>query len=322
MNSRMLGKTGLSVSEIGFGAWGLGGSLWGPISDGESRAVLRNAFEHGITFVDTALAYGDGTSEKRVGDAVREFGGRITVATKIPPMNWEWPASPGIPLDRVFPGYWIEKCVRESLKNLGVGTLDLIQLHVYDPGWLADPEFLAPLERLKASGEIRFMGISINDHEPDTALDLVRSDRIDSVQVIFNLFDQSPLENLFGACREHDVGVIVRVPLDEGGLSGALNEKTRFDKGDFRHAYFRGNRLGDTVKRAGVLETVSRSEGMSLPEMAVRFCLSPEAVSTVIPGMRKSAHVSLNAGYSGKPKLSPGLLEKLSKHAWERNFYQ
>jgi aryl-alcohol dehydrogenase-like predicted oxidoreductase len=322
MNSRILGKTGIFVSEIGFGAWGLGGSLWGPITEKESLTVLREAFENGITFVDTALAYGDGTSEKRVGAAVREFGSTVCVTTKVPPMNWEWPARPGIALDQVFPGHWIEKCARESLKNLGVETLDIIQLHVYDPGWLADPEFLKPLERLRASGEVRFLGISINDHEPDSALDLVRSGRIDTVQVIFNLFDQSPLKKLLPACREHNVGVIVRVPLDEGGLSGTLNEKTRFEKGNFRHAYFRGNRLGDTVKRARALEIIAHSEGMTLPEMAVRFCLSPDAVSAVIPGMRKTAHASLNAGYSGKPKLSPELLENLSKHAWERNFYQ
>lgn len=318
MISRMLGKTGRSVSEIGFGAWGLGGTMWGPLTDAEAQSVLKTAFEQGITFVDTALAYGDGVSERRVGQAVRSFGRPIFIATKIPPMNWMWPAPAGIPLAQVFPENWIEQCIRESLQNLGTGTIDLVQLHVYDPGWMDDPGFLKPLERLKAAGTIRYLGISINDHQPDSALALVRSGRIDTVQVIFNLFDQSALESLFPTCREHNVGVIVRVPLDEGGLSGTLTENTRFDKGDFRSRYFRGIRLTDTVRRAKILDEIAREEGMTLPEMAVRFCLAPDAVSTVILGMRKPAHAILNAGYSGKPKFSPKLLNALSRHAWDQ----
>jgi aryl-alcohol dehydrogenase-like predicted oxidoreductase len=318
MISRMLGKTGFSVSEIGFGAWGLGGTMWGPVSDIEAQSVLKTAFEQGITFVDTALAYGDGVSERRVGRAVRQFGRPIIVATKIPPMNWMWPAPAGVPLAQVYPDHWIEQCVGESLQNLGTGTIDLVQLHVYDPGWMDDPAFLKPLERLKAAGKIRHLGVSINDHQPDSALALVRSGRIDTVQVIFNLFDQSPLESLFPACHEHNVGVIVRVPLDEGGLSGTLTENTRFEKGDFRSRYFRGNRLTDTVRRAKSLEEIAREDGMTLPEMAVRFCLDPGAVSTVILGMRKPSHAVRNAGYSGKPKLSAKLLNTLSRHAWDQ----
>src|SRR5581483_9163176 len=229
MNTRRLGKTGFLVSEIGYGAWGVGGGQWQGGSDDESLQSLRRAIELGLNFIDTALAYGEGHSEQLVGRVVREAGKRIYVATKVPPKNQRWPAQKGIGIEQVFPYDYIIESTNTSLKNLGMETVDLQQLHVWNPEWIDRDEWRRALEELKRSGKARAVGVSINDHDPDSALELVKTGLIDTVQVIYNIFDQSPERNLFPLVRKMDVGVIARVPLDEGALTGAITESTQFE---------------------------------------------------------------------------------------------
>src|ERR1700691_3444210 len=234
MKYRRLGRTDFEIGEVGYGAWGIGGTQWLGGTDDESLTALRRAIDLGLNFIDTALAYGAGHSERLVGQVVRDAGRRIYVATKVPPKNQLWPARPGIGIEQVFPYDYILRSTERSLKNLGVETIDLLQLHVWNPEWIARDEWRRAFEELKRSGKVRFVGISINDYQPDSALEIIRTGLIDSVQVIYNIFDQSPARNLFPLTLEHNIGVIARVPLDEGGLSGKIDEKTVFPPGDFR----------------------------------------------------------------------------------------
>lgn len=318
---RRLGRTGLEVSAIGFGAWGIGKAWWGPTDDAESLKALRRTLELGINFFDTAYVYGDGHSERLIARAFQEAGRRALVATKVPPKNFQWPSRGA--LAEAFPPGWIQECTERSLKNLGVETLEIQQFHVWQDSWLAEPAWdktLKTVEALKRQGKIRFWGISINSRLPKSALELVRSGLVDTVQVIFNLFEQEPTQDLFAACREKDVGVIARVPFDEGGLTGGLTEETRFPEGDFRRDYFAGGLLGETVRRAGALEKLLVKEDVpNLAAAALRFCLSFPEVSTVIPGMRRAAHVEANALASRFPPYPPAMLKKLRAHAWKRN---
>jgi len=319
MKTRPLGRTGWPVSELGFGAWGIGANWWGPTDDAESLQALTSAWDAGVTFFDTAYVYGDGHSERLVGQALAGKPARI--ATKIPPKNNAWPPKTDADIDAAFPGEWIRSCTERSLKNLGRETVDLQQFHVWTNAWLKRDEWKETVSRLKQEGKIRAFGVSINDHDPDSALELVASGLVDTVQVIFNIFDQSPVERLFPLCLRHNVGVIVRVPLDEGGLTGALNRETQFPKGDFRGQYFRGDNLAQTVERVERLTTLLGPEAKSMPELALRFILSHDAVSTVIAGMRRHRHVSANAAVSDGRRLSPTLTNDLRGHAWKRNFY-
>jgi aryl-alcohol dehydrogenase-like predicted oxidoreductase len=319
MKNRTLGRTGVSVSEIGFGAWGIGKKWWGTTDDNESIRALQAAWEAGVTLFDTAYVYGDGHSEQIISRALK--GKPAFIATKVPPKNDEWPANPKTPVNTAFPADWIVSCTERSLKYLGRDTLDLTQLHVWSDAWLGHGDWLSAVEKLKKQGKIRYFGVSINDHDPDSALKLVASGLIDTVQVIFNIFDQSPIKNLFPLCQKHNVGVIVRVPLDEGGLSGTLTKNTKFEKGDFRGQYFRGDNLAQTVERAEKLRTFLGAEAKTLPELALKFVLSEAAVSTVIAGMRTTAHVAQNAAVSGAAPLSEKTKTALRAHAWPRNFY-
>lgn len=321
MRYRKLGRTGLEVSEIGYGAWGIGGNQWRGGTDDESTRALNRAIELGLNFIDTALAYGEGHSEKIVGRVVKQTPARVFVSTKVPPMNQTWPAAPGSPIEDVFPYDYIVRCTEESLRNLGVDTIDLQQLHVWDPGWVRRDEWKRAFEDLRRAGKVRFVGISINDHQPDTALEVVESGLIDTVQVIYNIFDQSPEANLFPAVQKHDVGVLARVPLDEGALTGTITEATQFDKDDFRASYFRGDRRKQVVERVSALERDLDAVPGRLPEKALRFCLSHPAVSTVIPGMRQVRNVESSCAVSDAGPLDGTTLEKLKKHAWNKNFY-
>ncbi len=321
MRYRKLGRTGLEVSEIGYGAWGIGGNQWRGGTDDESIRALNRAIELGLNFIDTALAYGEGHSEKIVGRVVKQASTRVFVATKAPPMNQTWPAAPGSPIEDVFPYDYIVRCTEESLRNLGVDTNDLQQLHVWDPGWVRRDEWKRAFEDLRRAGKVRFVGVSINDHQPDTALEVVESGLIDTVQVIYNIFDQSPEANLFPAVQKHDVGVLARVPLDEGALTGTITEDTQFDKDDFRASYFRGDRRKQVVERVSALERDLDAVPGRLPEKALRFCLSHPAVSTVIPGMRQVRNVESSCAVSDAGPLDGTTLEKLKKHAWNKNFY-
>jgi aryl-alcohol dehydrogenase-like predicted oxidoreductase len=322
MQQRRLGRTGLQVSEIGFGAWGIGGTMWIGATPDESLKALHRAVELGVNFIDTALVYGIGRSEKLVGQVVRERKETLYVATKVPPHNQQWPAAAGVHASQVFPGAHVTGSAERSLKNLGLPVIDLLQLHVWRDEYLDESdEWRRALEDLKASGKVRFIGVSINDHDPGTALRAVGSGIFDAVQVIYNIFDQSPEAELFPLCRKHDVGVLARVPLDEGGLTGTITPDTTFPDGDFRNDYFTGDRRRQVYERAQALTAVMGGEARSLPELALRFCLADDAVSTVIPGMRRIATVEANAAASDGRRLSPGLRATLKEHAWARNFY-
>ncbi len=318
---RILGRTGLQVSEIGFGAWGIGKSEWIGAEDEESLRALHRAIDLGVTFIDTALAYGDGHSERLVGQVVRARTETVSVATKVPPMNHEWPARPGVPVEEVFPGEYIRRCAEQSLRNLGLETIDLLQLHVWNDEWVGQGDWLEAIERLKEQGKIRFFGVSVNDHQPANALKLIETGVVDTVQVIYNIFDQSPEDELFPACQRHQVGVIVRVPFDEGGLTGKITPETTFPPGDFRNEYFAGDRKREVFER---VQRIAADLGVSLeamPEIALRFTLSHPAVSTVIPGMRTVRHVELNCAAGDGKGLPAAQVEALRKHRWIRNFY-
>ena len=242
MNYRKLGRTGLEVSEIGYGAWGIAGDAWLGARDEESLQALNRAVDLGLNFIDTALAYGEGHSERLVGKIIAERDETIHVATKIPPKNLRWPAPAGLRPDEVFPGDYVRKCTEESLKNLGVDALDVQQFHVWQDEWLGGGDWQETVENLKSEGKIRHFGVSINDHQPANAVRLIETGLVDTVQVIYNVFDQSPEDELLPACRERGVGVIVRVPFDEGALTGTITPETEFEEGDFRNHYFAGDR--------------------------------------------------------------------------------
>ena len=321
MQYRHLGKTGFHVSEIGFGAWGIGKSFWVGADDEQSIAALHAAIDAGVNFIDTALAYGQGHSEALIGRVVRARSERVYVATKVPPLNQHWPAFPGDRLQETFPPSYIIESTERSLSHLQLDCIDLQQLHVWRDEWVDDPSWLEALHQLKAEGKIRAIGVSINDHEPGTALRLVRSGLVDAVQVIYNVFDQSPERDLFPACAEYGVGVLARCPFDEGGLTGTITAHTTFPDGDWRNEYFRDDRKSHVERRAAALAGLLGSEAKSLPELALRFCLSHASVSTVIPGMRTPEHVRENVTVSDGRRLSPSLMSALREHAWNRNFY-
>lgn len=321
MKYRKLGRTGFDISEIGYGAWGISGAQWLGAQDQESRAALRFAIELGCNFIDTALAYGDGHSEQLVGQAVRDAGHKVYVATKVPPKNMLWPARPGIGIREVFPEDYVLGCVETSLKNLGLDTIDLLQLHVWNQEWTPGDEWRATFDKLKSSGKVRAVGLSLSDHLPDTGLDAIDTGLIDAVQVIYNIFDQGPRRRLLPKCLEKNIGVLARVPLDEGALTGNVTESTVFPPGDFRNHYFRGDRKRQVAEHVAALRRDLGAADGALPEVALRFCLSHPAVSTVIPGMRSRRNVETNCKVSDRGPLSPEVLGVLQRHAWDRNFY-
>ena len=321
MQYRKLGRTGFRISEIGYGAWGIGGTQWLGGDDRQSFDALRQAIELGLNFIDTALAYGDGHSEQLVGQVVRETDHKIYVASKVPPKNQLWPARPGIDISTVFPYDYIIQCTERSLQNLGLETIDLQQLHVWNPEWIDRDEWMRAFEDIKLSGKAQAVGISINDHQPDSALGIIQTGLIDTVQVIYNIFDQTPEKNLFPLAMERDIGVIARVPLDEGGLTGKIDAFTQFEPGDFRAGYFKGDRKKQVAERVAAIQHDLAIRDGALPEVALRFCLSHPALTSVIPGMRSRANVAFNCSIPGKGPLPEKVLAILRRHAWERNFY-
>lgn len=322
MHYRTLGRTELPVSEIGYGAWGISGSGWIGAQDQESLQALQQAVDLGVNFIDTALGYGDGHSEQLIGQVLRHnLDKRIIVATKIPPKNGQWPAQPGVPVKETFPGTYIQECTEQSLRNLGVETLDLQQFHVWNDEWIGQGDWQETIQRLKEEGKIRYFGVSINDLQPDNAIRLIESGLVDTVQVIYNIFEQSPEDSLFPVCQRHNVGVIVRVPLDEGGLTGTVTPASYFDSQDFRSHYFQGNRKQEVYEHVqNILSDLGKTVD-ELPEIALRYILSHPAISTVIPGMRTVRNVERNTAVGDGKGLSPDQVQKLKKHRWLRNFY-
>jgi len=321
MHHRTLGRTGIEVSEVGFGAWGIGQSQWVGADDEESLAALRRAIELGVTFIDTALGYGNGHSEELVGQVVRDTEHHIVVATKVPPKNRTWPAAPGTAVDDAFPGEWVRRCTERSLRNSGLDVLDVQQFHVWLDDWLGQGDWEETVQALKDEGKIRAFGVSINDHQPETALKAVRSGVVDTVQVIYNVFDQSPEDQLLPACEEQRVGVIVRVALDEGGLTGRITPDSTFPDGDFRNGYFGGDRRRQVAEHVQAIVDDLGITNDDVAETALRYVLSHPAVSTVIPGMRTVRNVERNVAIGDGKGLPDAQREALKAHRWERNFY-
>ena len=322
MRYRLLGRTGFDVSEVGYGAWGIGGGQWIGHTDKESLIALKAALEAGVNFIDTALAYGEeGHSEKLVARALEDHDRQVYVATKVPPKNRLWPARPGIGIEDVFPYKYIVESTESSLRNLGMDTVDLQQLHVWNPDWIAADDWRRAIEDLKKQGKVRAFGVSINDHQPDSALALIETGMIDTVQVIYNVFDQTPETRLLPLCKERNIGVIARVPFDEGSLTGRITPDTVFDPGDFRAGYFRGDRKTEVNERVIAICEELDIQREGLPTIALRFILSNSAVSTVIPGMRSLNSVQQNVRAPMLGPLPEQTLAILHKHAWEKNFY-
>ena len=322
MNYRTLGKTALRVSEIGYGAWGIGKTAWIGATDDESLRALNRSIELGLNVIDTALGYGDGHSEKLVGQVVREHNEPIYVATKIPPKNYEWPARSGVRAEETYPAEHVIACTEQSLRNLGLDTIDVQQFHVWSDEWVGQGDWLEGVRKLKEQGKIRFFGVSINDHQPNNAIELIKTGLVDTVQVIYNIFDQSPEDALLPACQAHNVGVIVRVALDEGGLTGTITPETTFAEGDFRGGYFRGDRKQQVYERVQRITADLGIDSSQMAETALRYVLSHPAVSTVIPGMRSVRNVERNMRVGDGHGLPQEQVEKLKAHRWIRNFYK
>lgn len=316
MEYRAFGNRGLRVSEIGHGLWGMGD--WKDSDDAQSLEALELSLSLGCNFYDTAWIYGSGHSEQLLGQLLRNHPDeKIVVATKVPPKNRKWPANPQDALEDTFPSDHIIEYTKRSLENLGIDCIDIQQLHVWDDHWAAHPSWQEAAQRLKEEGLIRQFGLSLNRWEPWNGLQAIRSGAVDSIQVIYNIFDQAPEDELFPLCQEFGVGVLARVPLDEGGLSGKLTLETKFPDDDWRAHYFGPENLKPTVERAEALKPLL-PPGMTLPEMALRFVLAHPAVSTSIPGMRRLEHVEQNIGISDGQMLPPELLEQLKAHRWDR----
>ncbi len=316
MQYRKFGRTGWQVSEIGYGMWGMGG--WTESNDEESLASLQRSVDLGCNFFDTAWAYGEGKSEGFLGDIVRANADKkLYTATKIPPKNRRWPSRREYTLDDCFPPDYIEEYVHRSLENAGLQSFDLMQFHVWEDGWVADDRWFKTLDECRRQGLINAIGISINRWEPENGIAAVRSKMIDAVQVIYNIFDQNPEDELFPACAEMDVAVIARVPFDEGTLTGTLTKESTWPEGDWRNLYFVPENLSASVERADALKPLVPA-GMTMAELALRFILHHKTVSTIIPGMRKIKNVEANIATSDGKDLSPELLDELRKHRWVR----
>jgi aryl-alcohol dehydrogenase-like predicted oxidoreductase len=317
MHYRRLGRTGFEVSEIGHGLWGMGD--WTGADEAQYIHVLQASVDMGCNFFDTAWAYGQGKSDRLMGELLRRNRGtRLYVATKIPPKNAKWPASPDDSYADVFPRDHVFACTHRILEQLGVDRIDLLQFHVWDDHWAHEEEFLNTVAKLKSEGLIEAFGLSLNRWEPWNGIKALRNGCVDTVQVIYNIFDQAPEDELFPACRELDVGVIARVPMDEGSLGGTLRIDTKFPAEDWRSRYFGPENLPSTVERVDRLKTLLPS-WMTLPEMALRFVLDNPGVSSTIVGMRTAGHLRENLAVSDKPPLRAHVLSELRKHRWDRD---
>ncbi|MGE5834013.1 MAG: aldo/keto reductase [Acidobacteriota bacterium] len=318
MQTRAFGRLGWSVSEIGHGLWGAGG--WTGSNDETSLAAIERAIELGCTFFDTALAYGNGRSERLLGTVLaRHRAAQLRVATKIPPLNLKWPARAASPIKEVFPPDHIRRSTEASLEHLGRSFVDLQQFHVWTDEWAADERWQRAIDDLKRDGLIKAFGISVNRWEPSNVLKALETGLVDAVQVVYNLFDQDPEDELFPACREFGVAAIARVPFDEGSLTGTLTRETTWPEGDWRNLYFTREKLAETLDRVEALRS-DLPPGMSLPELALRFILASPDVSTVIPGMRTAQHVEQNLRVSDGRRLDPALVATLHGHRWKRTY--
>ncbi|MFQ6023718.1 MAG: aldo/keto reductase [Acidiferrobacterales bacterium] len=321
MKYRTLGRTGLKVSEIGFGAWPLGGGAWGNQKDRDSLGALHKAIDLGVNFIDTAAGYGKGRSERVIARALKERSEKVYVATKIHPLPGPWPPSPYCDIDERYPADYLRKKVDERLENLNTACVDILQLHTWTRAWNRNPKALDVLKRLQAEGKISHIGVSTPENDQNCSIDLMRAGHVDVVQVVYNIFEQEPAAELLPTAQEHNVGVIVRVPFDEGALTGKFTKGTTFSEGDFRSNYFAGDRLARTVDRVDKIKNEIATAELTMPQVALKFILSHSAVSIVIPGIRNAGQAEVNAGISDQPELPADVLTKLRKHAWRRSFW-
>ncbi len=316
MQHRRFGRTNWNVSEIGYGMWGLAG--WTDSGPSEVDLALERSVELGCNFFDTAWGYGAGKSEQILGALLKRHANkRLYFATKIPPKNFKWPSKASYQLSDCFPAAHIIEYTEKSLKNLGVDCIDLQQFHVWEDSWAHLDDWKLAVEKLRKDGKVKHFGISVNRWEPDNVLQTLETGLIDAVQVIYNIFDQNPEDNLFPLCRKLDIGVIARVPFDEGTLTGTLTKQTTFPKDDWRSTYFVPENLNSSVDHADALKPLLPN-GMTMAEMALRFILCNDDVHTIIPGMRKIKNVEMNVGTSDGKKLEKALELKLKNHRWDR----
>jgi aryl-alcohol dehydrogenase-like predicted oxidoreductase len=317
MKYRLFGRTGIKVSEIGFGAWAIGGN-WGRQDEKESIAALHRSIDLGVNFIDTAAGYGDGKSERIIARVLKERKERIYVATKTPPAPGPWPPTPYSDVTARYSEDYIRKNVEERLRNLDTDCIDVLQLHTWTRAWNKNPRPLDILKKLQAERKIRFIGLSTPEHDQNAPVRLMEKGYLDVVQVIYNVFEQEPAAELLPAAMEHNVGVIVRVAFDEGSLTGKFDENTFFEPDDFRNKYFAGDRLERTISRVKKIKEDIKDSGLTMPQVALKFVLSHPAVSTVIPGIRNVHQAEQNTAVSELPELDQELLFKLRKHAWRR----
>ena len=318
MKFRTHTRTGWQISEIGYGMWGLGG--WTGSDDAETMRALDESVALGCNFFDTAWAYGAGHSERLLGQLLQAHPQtRLYVATKVPPKNQRWIQLDGFRLDDVFPPEHVREYTEKSLVNLGVETIDVQQIHAWSDNWASDERWQRVMEDLKREGKVRSWGISVNRWEPTNVLKALDTGLVDWVQVVYNIFDQNPEDELFPYCQEHGIGIIARVPFDEGSLTGTLTKDSHWPQGDWRNLYFTPENLAMTLQKVEALKPLVPA-GMTLPELALRFILQHPAVATTIPGMRKLANVRANCAVSDGQRLPTDLVDALHQHRWERDW--
>ncbi len=320
MKYRLLGRTGLKTSEIGFGAWAIGGS-WGPQNEKDSIDALHRAIDLGINFIDTAAGYGDGKSERIISRVLKERSENIYVATKTPPAPGPWPPTPYCKIEERYSEKHIRKNIENRLLNLNTDCIDILQLHTWTRAWNKNPSALFVLQKLRAEGKIKYIGISTPEHDQNCVIDLMRKGYLDVIQIIFNIFEQEPAAELLPTAIECNVGLIVRVVFDEGILTGKYSAKSTFAPDDFRNQYFAGDRLQRAVNRVEKIKEEIKGTGLTMPQVAVKFALSNTAVSTVIPGIRNVHQAEINTAISDLTDLSDNLLVRLRRHAWLRAFW-
>ncbi len=320
MKYRLLGRTGLKTSEIGFGAWAIGGS-WGPQNEKDSIDALHRAIDLGINFIDTAAGYGDGKSERIISRVLKERSENIYVATKTPPAPGPWPPTPYCKIEERYSEKHIRKNIENRLLNLNTDCIGILQLHTWTRAWNKNPSALFVLQKLRAEGKIKYIGISTPEHDQNCVIDLMRKGYLDVIQIIFNIFEQEPAAELLPTAIECNVGLIVRVVFDEGILTGKYSAKSTFPPDDFRNQYFAGDRLQRAVNRVEKIKEEIKGTGLTMPQVAVKFALSNTAVSTVIPGIRNVHQAEINTAISDLTDLSDNLLVRLHRHAWLRAFW-
>lgn len=320
MNYRSFGNTGFACSEIGFGAWAIGGN-WGPQDKSDSLEALHKALDSGINFIDTAAGYGEGKSERIIAEVLKERKESVFVATKTQPAPGDWPPSPYDNWEDRYGEAYLRNHVEERLRMLQTDCLDLLQLHTWTRAWNRNPEPFAILQKLKAEGKLKWIGVSTPEIDQNSVIDLMRGGWVDAVQVIYNLFEQEPAAELLPVAQETGTAIIVRVAFDEGALTGKFTKETTFEEGDFRRNYFAGDRLERTVKRVEAIRGDAEEMGMDLPTLALKFVLGHPAVSTVIPGMRNRRQAKLNAAVSDQRDLTEAEIVRLRRHQWRRTFW-